>query len=83
MPSSRGSTIEDLVRAGVARGQYSAVADPEALVAERVATRRTGAGFEVELDDGRWLHVDGRRPVGGGTVALWHDVTEQKAADVC
>ena len=76
-----GIRYEDLVRAGVARGQYSAVADPEALVAERVATRRTGAGFEVELDDGRWLHVDGRRPVGGGTVALWHDVTEQKAAE--
>jgi PAS domain-containing protein len=67
-----GVRYEDLIRAGVARGQYSAVADPEALVTERVATRRTGAGagFEVELDDGRWFHVDGRRPIGGGTVAL-------------
>ncbi len=73
-----GSTFEEIVRYGVAHGQYpEAVDDPEAWIQRRLAAhRQTEANFIQKLPDGRWLDVRERKTTDGSTVGFRVDITE-------
>jgi diguanylate cyclase (GGDEF)-like protein len=73
-----GVRFEDLLRAGLARGQYpQAVGREEAWVAERLAAHRAPSGPVLqELPGDRWLRIDERRTRDGGIAGVRADVTE-------
>ncbi len=75
-----GRTFEEILRAGVERGQYpQAIGREEAWVAERMAIHRDPHGeFELELSNGRWVLVRERRTQHGETVGERTDITELK-----
>ena len=75
-----GARFEDLLRAGLASGEYEiGDADPEAWVRSRMARRLAGSEeTEQQVTGGRWLRGIDRRTPDGGTVALRVDVTELK-----
>ena len=75
-----GRTFEEILRAGVDRGQYPQAIGREAeWVAERMAAHRDPHGeFELELSDGRWVLVRERRTRHGETVGERTDITELK-----
>ncbi|MEP9348818.1 EAL domain-containing protein [Xanthobacter sp. KR7-225] len=77
-----GERFEDILRKGIAVGQYPEAADDvEAFVAERLHRHRTGSGTtERMLPDGRWVLMTERRTADGGIVGIRTDVTELKAA---
>ncbi len=56
--------------------------DIEALVGERLARHRTpGAPLLQRRADGRWVQISERRTEGGGTVAVYSDLTELKGSE--
>ncbi len=75
-----GRTFEEILRAGVERGQYpQAIGREEEWVAERMAIHRDPHGeFELELSNGRWVLVRERRTQHGETVGERTDITELK-----
>ncbi|MAA98405.1 MAG: hypothetical protein CMN86_08935 [Stappia sp.] len=76
-----GNRFEEMLRAGVARGQYSdAQGDPEGWIARRMANHRNppSAPIVQKLDDGRWLRVFEKRMPDGHTVGFRIDITELK-----
>lgn len=76
-----GILFEDLVRQGIARGQYpEALGQEEEWVQRRLKAHRDAASFEQRLDDGRWLKVAESRAPDGGTVGFRVDITELKNA---
>ena len=77
-----GKTFEEILRGGVANGQYKdAVGREEQWVAERLAKHRNPEGpVEQLLDDGRWLKVSEAKMPDGSTVGFRVDVTELKLA---
>jgi diguanylate cyclase (GGDEF)-like protein/PAS domain S-box-containing protein len=77
-----GIHFEDIVRGGVARGQYPAAAGrEEEWIAERLARHRSANSVvEQQLPDGRWLRIAERRTPEGGVVGFRVDVTELKRA---
>lgn len=77
-----GSRFEDIIRAGVARGQYpAAVGCEEAWIADRMARHRSANSVvEQQLADGRWLRIAERRTPDGGVVGFRVDITELKRA---
>jgi len=79
-----GTSFEEILRGAAARGQYvDAHIDPEGWIQERLRRRRAAVGsFELELSDGRCLHVTNRRTSEGGIVGILSDITERKAREV-
>ncbi len=75
-----GQTFEDILRAGVERGQYEdAKGDPEGFLQRRLQRRRVlGDAFEQRLGDGRWLMISDRRTQEGGVAGIRTDITEIK-----
>ncbi len=76
-----GVPFEDVIRHGVAHGQYpDAGADPEEFVARRLAFHREAGGgrSEMRLSDGRWVMVAEHRTPDGGVVGIRTDITELK-----
>ena len=73
-------TFEDIIRAGAERGIYpEAVGRVDDWVAHRMAEhQKDHADWELKLNDGRWLHVVGRKTPGRHTVGLATDVTTLK-----
>jgi len=73
-----GIRFEDLLRHGLARGQYpEASGREEAWLAERLCRHREPAGPEVQpLPDNRWLRVDERRTASGGVAGVRIDITD-------
>lgn len=73
-----GNTFEEIIRYGVAHGQYpEAMGREEAWIAERMAAHRAGDRELVQpLDDGRWLRIRERRMSNGYHVGFRVDVTE-------
>jgi signal transduction histidine kinase/DNA-binding response OmpR family regulator/HAMP domain-containing protein len=75
-----GRPFEEMARTLVRRG----VADLEGMsaeewVARRVAQHRLAEGFiEQKYADGHWARISERRTPGGGTVAVFADITELK-----
>jgi len=76
-----GARFEDILRFGVARGQFAdAVGREEAWLAERMERHRVAdAVLEQRLEDGRWLRVLEKPTPDGGRVGLRVDITHQKA----
>ena len=78
-----GNTFEEMMRDGVARGEFSAaIGREEAWIADRLLTHANPPGpIEQELTDGRWLRVEERRTREGGIVGLRTDITAIKQAE--
>ena len=75
-----GATFEEIIRYGVANGQYpDADGDEEAWILERIRSHRhPGRPLEQRLTNGRWLRIDERRTADGGTVGFRVDITDLK-----
>ena len=78
-----GSRFEDMLRAGVYRGEFSdAVGREEEWISERLETHANPPGpIEQKLSDGRWLRLEERRTRDGGIVGIRTDITELKRAE--
>lgn len=77
---TEGAKFEDIIRGGVARGQYQeAVGNEAAWVEQRLAAHvNPGGAIEQKLDDGRWVRIEERKTRDGGIVGVRVDVTELK-----
>lgn len=77
-----GHTFEEILRGGVANGQYQVPEGcEEQWIAERLAKHRNPQGpVEQVLDDGRWLKVSEAKMPDGSTVGFRVDITELKRA---
>lgn len=77
-----GTTFEDIIRFNALRGEYGP-GDPEEQVATRLAAakRFEQHSFVRQRPDGTQIQIVGR-PVPGGFVTTYTDVTEQKRAEV-
>nr|WP_320192663.1 PAS-domain containing protein [uncultured Desulfobacter sp.] len=77
-----GTKFEDIIRNGVARGQYAdAVGREEEWIAERLAQHRSGkVSIEQKLTDGRWVRVAERNTEDGSIVGFRADITTLKQA---
>ena len=75
-----GMRFEDILRDGLARGQYAdAVGREEEWLAERIAQHRQPSNrFEQRLSSGRYIVVEERRTADGGNIGIRIDVTEIK-----
>ncbi|MBS0245131.1 MAG: EAL domain-containing protein [Proteobacteria bacterium] len=75
-----GMRFEDALRSGLACGQYmEARGREEQWLAERLAAHRQ-ASYTAEhlLDGGRWVRVEERQTVGGGSIGVRIDITDIK-----
>lgn len=77
-----GRTFEDIIRGGVANGQYSeAIGREQEWISERLEKHNNPDGpLEQLLDDGRWLKVFEAKMKDGSTVGFRVDITELKKA---
>lgn len=75
-----GARFEDILRYGLARGQYAdAIGREEAWLEERLEHHRNAPGeIEQQLDDGRWLRIFETLTSDGGRVGLRVDITQFK-----
>ena len=75
-----GMTLPEIARATAAEGVIETEGlDVDAYVDRRVREHRSpGPPTLRRLGDGRWLQISERRIDGGGTVALYSDITEVK-----
>ncbi|HXE29229.1 MAG TPA: ATP-binding protein [Stellaceae bacterium] len=77
-----GSTFEDIIRTGVARGQFAdAEGREEEWVAERIRRhQQTEGAVEQRLGSDRWALASERRMSDGGIAGLRIDITALKRA---
>lgn len=77
-----GTSFEEIIRAGVSRGQYEQIQSPEQQeewVQNRLAIHRLKESLmEQKLADGTWLRVEDRETPDGGRVGFRVDITELK-----
>jgi diguanylate cyclase (GGDEF)-like protein/PAS domain S-box-containing protein len=75
-----GMRFEDLIRDGIARGQYPAAVGREAeYLAERLRLHNEPrSSLEQELPGGRWVRVEEQRTADGGHVGVRIDITDLK-----
>ncbi len=75
-----GRRFEDVLRTGLAAGQYpEAVGREQEWLAERLALHAQGSiSHEQRLADGRWLRICERRTADGGSVGIRIDISELK-----
>ena len=75
-----GSTFEQIIRRSVDRGYIrDALGRVEEWIAERLSRHHDPGDPQVQRRaDGRWIMVSERRITGGGTVAVYSDITELK-----
>jgi PAS domain S-box-containing protein len=75
-----GTRFEDVLRAGLAEGQYPEAQGREPQwLAERLALHaQDNCTHEQRLADGRWLRICERRTADGGSVGIRIDITELK-----
>ncbi len=73
-----GTRFEDIIRGGVARGQYPAAAGrEEEWIAQRLQAHREASGYGVQrLDDGRVVRIVERRMADGHRVGFRVDITD-------
>ncbi len=78
-----GATFEEIVRAGVERGQFGpADGATEDWIKEVLAYHRDPKGaIEYKLNDGRCVRVEERRTSDGGIVGVRTDITEIRKAE--
>lgn len=77
-----GAKFEDIIRFGIANGQYSeALGREEEFFQDRMRAHKAGnVDLEQRLEDGRWLRVSESKTPDGGTVGFRVDITELKNA---
>lgn len=85
LPDPTGHTFAEIFST-FAYGELTAVKalpDRGAWLQDRIDLHRNPSPepFEIEWTDGRWMRVFERRLSDGGTVAVWTDVTNLKAAE--
>jgi PAS domain S-box-containing protein len=75
-----GLSFVDLLRAGLARGEYpEAVGREDAWLVERLARRRLeSCAHEQALASGRWVRIEERALASGGRITVLVDITELK-----
>lgn len=76
-----GTSWEQILRAGVARGQYrlEGVEDIEAWIASKLKSRQAAAvDTEIQHADGRWYKISRQRTRRGGIAVIRTDVTPLK-----
>ena len=80
IPMEPGTPFETVIRRAAERGLVlEAKGRVDAWVAERLARHRNPVAAEIQHRDGnRWIQVCERRIAGGGTVAVYTDITEVK-----
>jgi len=73
-----GRGFEEVIRYGVAHGQYAqARGDEEAWIAARLESHRRGDTDAIQkLDDGRWIRIREKRTPSGHIVGFRVDITE-------
>ena len=78
-----GARFEDILRAGLACGEYrAAIGREDAWLAERLQAHRLPENTqEQHLENGRWLRVLEKATPDGGRVGLRVDITKLKAAE--
>jgi len=79
-----GTPFEAILRRAVERGLlHEAGGDPERYVQERLAQHRDpGPPALQRRADGRWILIAERKVTGGGTVAVYSDITELKQREM-
>ncbi len=77
-----GRSFEEIIRYGVAHGQYpAAIGCEEEWIAGRLTNHRlSNQEWTQQLDNGRWLKVRERRTKSGLTIEFRIDITEFQAA---
>ncbi len=77
---SVGARFEDVLRAGIKRGQYlDAVQREEAWLSERLARHAQESNtHEQRITGDRWIRVQERRTADGGSVGVRIDITDLK-----
>lgn len=77
-----GARFEDVIRQGVAVGQFpAAIGREEEFIRDVVESHRRPNGcFERQLPDGRWILINERRTASGRTVGIRADITALKTA---
>ena len=80
VPMLPGTTFEAVIRRAAELGLIQeANGRIDAWITERLAQHRDAVGAEIQHRDGdRWIQVSERRIAGGGTVAVYTDITEIK-----
>lgn len=80
VPMEPGTPFEKVIRRAAERGLIlEAKGRVDTWVAERLARHRNPVAAEIQHRDGnRWIQVCERRIAGGGTVAVYTDITEVK-----
>jgi len=80
IPMEPGTPFEAVIRRAAESGLImEAKGRVDAWVAERMARHRNPVAAEIQHRDGnRWIQVCERRIAGGGTVAVYTDITEIK-----
>ena len=75
-----GSRFEDILRKGLARGQYAdALGKEEEWLAARLAGHALPSNRQEQLlSSGRYIAVEERRTTNGGSIGVRIDVTEMK-----
>lgn len=78
-----GMTFEAIIRATVERGLIGdAAGDPEAWIHQRLTRHRDPGEPQLQhRRDGRWILISERRITGGGTAAVYSDLTELKESE--
>jgi len=78
-----GRSFEDIVRFGLARGDYpNAIGREEAWLAERLeAHRNPRPAFDQSMADGCWVRISESRMSDGSTAGLRTDITALKQAE--
>jgi adenylate cyclase len=77
-----GTAFETIIRRAAERGLVeSAKGRREEWIAERLASHRHPSGVQVQhRTHDRWLQIGERKTADGGTVAVYSDITELRAA---
>lgn len=75
-----GARFEDVLRAGLARGQYpDAIGREDEWLAARLTRHRLASStHEQHLAGDRWLRIEERRTASGGSIGVRVDITELK-----
>ena len=78
-----GMSFEAIIRGSVDLGLIGdAARDPEGWIQQRLARHRDCGEPQLQhRRDGRWIHISERRITGGGSVAVYSDLTELKESE--
>ena len=78
-----GATYEEILRAGMANGEYpDAIGNEQTWLADRIGRHRAPySEFEQQLTGGTWLRVFEKATPDGGRVGLRVDITSLKQAE--